>query len=96
MTYPTDAQIKAAHDALYASFPITYTEIGNAILDADRAAWVTDGSVPNHNRRVLCKMRTGIFTVLAFKGRVWTDLANCVFPHMSIVAWREITGPEEQ
>lgn len=94
MTYPTDAQIEAAIRAYviekYGTWGYDYWEdaiaemprapIRAAILAADRAAWVTDGSVPDHTKE-------------CFTG--WLASDGTAYLTRDIVAWREIIGPED-
>lgn len=98
MTYPTDAQIAAATAAAHhASLHVVIANhaMCAAILAADRAAWVSDGSVPDHCEEVLICAADGFYITGRFDTQCDMFNTGCGWMRKSeVIAWRKIIGPE--
>ena len=109
MTYPTDAQIEATIRAYviekYGTWGCDYWEdaiaemprapIRAAILATERAAWVTDGSVPDHCEEVLICAADGFYITGRFDTQCDMFNTGCGWMRKSeVIAWRKIIGPE--
>lgn len=98
MTYPTDAQIETLRDALVGIVSLDADDTDDlraAILAADRAAWVTDGSVPDHCEEVLICAADGFYITGRFDTQCDMFNTGCGWMRKSeVIAWRKIIGPE--
>lgn len=111
MTCPTDAQrarhherVELALQAAQSAFPRDdFSQMSHAILAADRAAWVTDGSapdltVPQPNKRLMLWFSNDLEPRLIHfhQSNAWWFRAVLRDGRRLVAAWREIIGPEVQ